>query len=270
MQGLNKQDVLAFHRRWYHPNNAVLVVSGDITAKELRPLVEKYYGNIPRGKLPPRSWTDEPPQNNARRLTLEHRNVKQPQWKRTYMAPSLGYGKKDDALPLLVFSQLLGGSKSSLLYQSIVVEQKLASAITASYNAFAIGPGELSISATPEKDISLATLEAAIDKELAKWRAELPEASHIGRAKTRLKADAIYARDGLTGMARIMGWMVMIGLPVDYFSRWPTLIEAVTPEQMRAAAQNVLKPEQSVTGVLLPAAASEAKENAGTQEGKGA
>jgi zinc protease len=252
MQGLTKNDVLKFHERWYHPNNAILIVSGDITAAELKPLAQKYYGDLPRVDIPPRRWNQEPPHNAERRLILHHENVQQPEWVRSYAASSMGYGKKEEALPLLVLSQILGGGKTSRLYQSLVVDQKLASSIDTGYDTFVLGPGEFYIRATPEQNVDMNALEAAIDKEVNRLLAGKVEADELTRAKTLLKAQSIYARDGLTSMARIMGWLRITGLDKDYFTKWPDMIEAITAEQVIGAAKDTLDKRQSVTGFLLP------------------
>ncbi|NBX03115.1 MAG: insulinase family protein [Alphaproteobacteria bacterium] len=142
METLTKNDALDFHEKYYHPNNAILIVSGDITAAELKPLAEKYYGNLKPAKIPTRRWNQEPPQLGARRITLHHENVKQPIFARSYATDSMGYGKKENALPLFVLSQVLAGGRSSRLYQSLAVEQKIATAVDANYNPFAMGPAE--------------------------------------------------------------------------------------------------------------------------------
>jgi zinc protease len=252
MEKLSKDDVLKFHRTWYHPNNALLIVSGDITAAELRPLAEKYYGNLPRKAVPERRWTAEPPQNAPRQVTLYHTNVKQPLWGRSYMAPSLAYGDKSQAMPLFVLSQLLGGGKTSHLYRTLVVEQKLASSVDVDYSGFSLGPAQFSITIVPETGVAMQTLEKAVDKEIAGVQNALLAAKDLQRAKTLLRAESTFARDGLTSMARIMGWIRMAGLDKDYFQRWPELIDAVTLDQVNASAKTTLKIEQSVTGWLLP------------------
>lgn len=252
MEGLTKEDVLKFHRTYYHPNNAILIISGDITAAEVKPLAQKYYGNLPRIAVPPRYWHEEPPQNNERRLVMHHKNVRQPVFYRTYATHSLGYGKKEEALPLFVLSQVLGEGKTSRLYRSLVVEQKLATGIDTSYSGFNIGPGEFEITAVPEQGVDLPTLEKAINKELEKAIATPLTDTEFTRAKTQLKAESIFARDSLTSMARVMGWIRIVGLDKDYFTRWPDLIEAVTVKQVSEAAKDVLDLNHAVTGYLLP------------------
>lgn len=251
MEKLTKSDVLRFHNSWYHPNNAVLILSGDITAGEARPLVERYYGALPKTAVPARRWNQEPPQNSARRLAFRHPNLKQPVWARIYAASSLGYGSKDQALPLLVLSHLLGGGKTSRLYRSLVSDRRIASDVNVSYDAFSLGPATFEISVVPEPDTPMETLEKAVDEELAAAM-KPPGADDLSRTKSLLKAESVYARDGLESMARVMGWIRMTGLPKDYFLRWPELIDAVTPEQVAQAAKAAFNPDASVTGFLLP------------------
>jgi zinc protease len=259
MENLAKDDVLAFHSRYYYPNNAILIVSGDITAAELKPLAQKYYGGLPKGRIPPRIWTSEPPQIAPRRLTLRHANVKHPSFLRAYATSSLVSGKKEHALPLFLFSQIMGGGKTSRLYQSLVVNQKLATAVDTSYSGFDLGPATFEILLVPEQGVTLETLEKALDAELEKSLATPLTEAELIRAKTLLKAESTFARDGLSSMARIMGWLRIAGLPYDYFTLWPELIEKITAEQIQAAARDTLRIEQSVTGHLLPAETKEAK-----------
>jgi zinc protease len=252
MEGLTKQDVLDFHNKWYTPSNAILIISGDITAKEVKPLAEKYYGGLPKTPAAKRAWNEEPPQNVQRHLVMHHANVKQPEWVRTYAVSSVAYGKKEQALPLFILGEILGDGKTSRLYQALVVEQKLASGVSVGYNGFTIGPASFDISITPENGVALEALEKAVDKELADALSKPVTENEIKRAKTLLKAETIFARDSLTSMSRIMGTIRMSGLDADYFNRWPDMIEAVTANQITDAAKDALQIIASVTAYLLP------------------
>ncbi len=253
MEGLSKKDTLDFHTAYYHASNAILIVSGDITAAELKPLAEKYYGSLPKMPTPSRQWVSEPPQRAPRHITLAHQNVKQPQWSRIYSTSSFNVGDTKKALPLFLVSQLLGGGKTSHLYRTIVMEKKLASAVDTSYNGFSTGPAEFSITAIPESGVTLEALGKAIDQEIATVLSASFADADIVRAKTLLKAESVYARDGLSGMARIMGWVRMAGLSADYFSKWDSMIDAVTAAEIKDAATHALNENASVTGWLLPA-----------------
>lgn len=251
MQKLSKDDVLRFHQTWYHPNNAVLVLSGDITLAEARTLAERYYGDLPRGAVPARQWNDEPPQQSARRLVMHSPNVRQPVWMRNYQVSSLGWGNKNQGLPLLILSQLAGGGKTSALYQALVEEKKLASDVSVSYDTFTLGPSVFRIIVLPEPGISMERIENAVNDEIARMLKDGFKDEDITRAKTLLKAQAIYARDGLAGVARVMGWIRMIGLDKDFLFTWPNMIEAVKPADIMAAAKENWNLNASVTGELL-------------------
>ncbi len=252
MAGLTPEDVLEFHRRYYHPNNAILVISGDVTAHEVRPLAEKYYGGLAVKKVPPRVWKQEPPSITERHMTLRHINVKQPLWEREYIAPSLAHGDTKQAFPLMVLAQVVGADRTGILYKELVAKQRIATQADAYYNVFSRGPARFSVSATPAEKITPEALEAAIDALLARLPQEI-SAEAVDRAKAGLKAEALYTREGLQPMAQVMGTLRILDLPITLYEEWTDRLEAVTSEQVQEAAKAVLKPENSVTGILLPA-----------------
>lgn len=263
MDGLTKKDVIDFHNKYYHPNNAILIVGGDVTATEVKKLAEKYYGDFKNVAVPARRWNEEPPQIAARRITMHHAQVSQPEWQRVYAVASLGYGKHEQALPLFILAQVLGGGKTSRLYSELVTKQKIATAISVDYQGFSKGIAEFSIDIIPAQNVDPVVAEAAADKEIAKLLHDGITPEELERSKTLLKADTIFARDGLSSMANIMGWVRMIGLDKDYFVNWPKLIDKITADEVLAAAKDNLKLEQSVTAQLLPEEKAEVKENAG-------
>jgi len=249
MENLSRGDVLAFHKQFYNPANAVLVVGGDINRAELSYLADKYYGEIPAGEKYVRNWNVEPPQSVERHIKMSHPNVKQPQLVRYYTAPSVNIGDKDAVLPLSLLAQILGGGTTSKFYQDLVVKQKIATEISLNYDGISQGDGILQIYATPAEGVDLSKLEASIDKAIAEVKIGKQDLPH---AKTLLKAETIYARDGIEGMARIIGFLNMANLPLDYFNKWAGLVDNVTLEQVQQASKNIFNPKNSVTGYLLP------------------
>lgn len=252
MEGLSLKDVMNFHRRYTQPINAILILSGDITAREARPLVEKYYGGLPPGEKPDRHWKKEPPHIAPRFIEMRHSQVNEPFFQRDYMAPSMMHGKTELSIPLAILGYTLGGSHTSRLYQQLVVKDKIATSVNAGYNGFSIGPSTFGLNATPAKGQDKTALIAAIDREIARIQKEGITKGELSRAKTLLKADAIYSREGLEQMGHIMGWIRVTGLPADTFNQWPEMIEAVTLEQVKQAANEVLVKNASVSGWLLP------------------
>lgn len=249
---LTRDDALAFYHRRYAPNNAILVVAGDVTPETVRPLAEKYYGAIARADTPPRTRTQEPPQRAERRVILKDGRVAQPSFSRLYLAPSLGAGDKAECHPLEVLADLVGGGATSRLYRSLVVEKGLAAGISASYDPVAVGETTFRVSATPRPGVPLDKLEAAIDQELVLIAKKGFTADEVERAKTRLKASAAYGRDSIHTGAQTLGEALASGVPVDEVESWPDLIAAVTPAQVAKAAEDIFKPAASVTGLLLP------------------
>lgn len=251
IQALSLDSVMAFYKKWYAPSNAILVVAGDITAEKLKPLAEKYYGRIPSGPPTPRNRPTEPPQKAKRTVTLKDARVRQPSWGRAYLAPSLLSGETQHAYALEVLADILGGGSSSRLYRSLVVDSKIALSAGGYYGANDRGPSRFSIYASPKPGISMETLEKKVEEELAKLLEFGVTPSELARAKKRMQAQAVFARDSLSGGARSLGSALAIGLKIEDVEAWPDRIGAVTIEQISAAAKAVLMEGRSVTSYLL-------------------
>jgi zinc protease len=233
----------------------VLIVAGDIDAAELRPLAEKYYGAIPARPVPERARVQEPPQEAPREVVLSDPRVQQPYWMRSYLAPSFTAGASEHAYPLEVLAEILGGTSTSRLYRSLVIEQKLATSAGAYYRGSALDLATFRIYASPRPGISLDELETAVELELQRLMAEPITEDEVARATRRLVAEAVYARDSLGTAVRSFGAALATGRTVADVEAWPERIGAVTAAQVNAAGAYVFRPEQSVTGRLVPAPA---------------
>ncbi len=253
MASYTREDALAFYRTWYAPNNAVLIVAGDIDAAELRPLAEKYYGVIPARPVPERHRLVEPPQDAPREVDLSDPRVRQPSLIRSYLAPSFTAGETVHAYPLEVLAQVLGGTSTSRLYRSLVIEQKVATSAGAYYHGTSLDQTTFRVYASPRPGVSLNDLEAAVDAELARLKSEPVTADEVRRATSRMTAEAVYARDSLSTAVRSFGAALATGRTVEDVEAWPERIGAVTPAEVNAAAAYVLDPGRSVTGRLSPA-----------------
>ena len=251
IRGLTIADLMSFYRRWYVPNNAILVVAGDITAEELRPLAEKTYGRIPAAPARLRVRPGEPPHRAARRVTLKDPRVRQPSWSRTFLAPRYTEGATEHVYALQVLAEILGGATGPL-YRSLVVEQKLAVSAGAYFEPDRLGPGTFGFYASPRPGVSMEKLEAAMEAELARVVDKGVTGKEARRAKGRLQAEAVYARDSLGTGARVLGGALAIGLTVEDVESWPERIGAVTVPEINAAARDVLGQAASVTALLLP------------------
>ena len=253
IEGLNRADALAYYHRFYTPENAILVVAGDVETEEVRALAEAHYGKIkPRGEPPQRDRPQEPAPVARRLVTLNDEKVEQPSWQRCYIAPSSRTAEPGEAEALEVLAHLLGGGQTSLLYRSLVLDQRIAVVAGAHYMGTALDETRFFLYAMPNPGVTMETLDAAIDRILAKFIADGVDPAALERAKTRLVADAIYAQDSQAMLARWYGSSLATGLSMEDIRQWPTRIEAVEPAAILAAAKKHLDRRKSVTGHLLP------------------
>jgi len=256
MRALTREDAIAWYEKYYNPSNAILIVAGDITVAELKPLAEKYYGPIPGRVLPQRVRPEEPPPRVARRIELKDQRVAQPSISRNYLAPSYRAGAKEHAYALQVLAELLGGATTSRLNRTLVLEQEVATNAGAWYDPQAFDLGTFGLSASARSGVDIAKVEAALDAQIQKLLTEGASEDEVERAKSRMRASAIYARDSLSTGARVIGAALTTGQTIEDVEAWPQRIGAVTAAQVNAAARAVLQPERSVTGLLLPKPAS--------------
>ncbi len=252
IRGLTRERILAFHRRHYAPDNAMLVVAGDVTAERVRELAERHYGPIPRGGAAPRARPKEPPHRAARRVILKSPRVRTPSWSRIHLAPSFAADEDGHAYGLEVLAEVLGGGTTSRLYRSLVVERQVAVDAGAWYAGDGLDYGIFGLHAAlrPDADVD-AVEEAFLSTVEAALRDGFDDAD-VARAKKGLAAAAVYARDSLGAGARAFGRAFTQGRTIEDVEAWPERIAAVTGEQVAAAAKAVLDERRSVTGILLP------------------
>jgi zinc protease len=252
IRALNREDALAFYRRFYAPNNAVVVVAGDVTADDVRPLVERAYGSIPaQPDVKRRARPLEPEPRAHRRVVLSDARVRQPQLSRTYLVPSYRMARPGEAEALDVLAHILGGGSLSRLYRALVVEKDMAVSAGAWYGGIDLDHSRFGLYATPKPGVSLESLEAAIDAVIGRVVAEGVTETELDRAKTRLIADSVYAQDSQARLARMYGSGIVVGLSVESIRTWPERIRTVSADAVRAAARTWLDLRRAVTGHLV-------------------
>ncbi len=251
IEGLTVKEIVAFHKRWYHPNNAILVVAGDVTMAEVKPLAEKYYGVIPAAKLPSRVRPSEPPHEASIRVTLADPRVRQPSWRRSYLAPSLSVGDRNQTWPLEVAAEILGGGATSRLQKELVVEENSAVSAGASYDPGSFGPTTFNLYAAPAQGVSIEQIEEKAMAIVHKLVDEGASEEEVNRAKTRMQEAATYERDSLSTGARELGAALAAGQTIDDVENWPDRIGAVTVSQVNDALKSIIKDDTAITGVLV-------------------
>ncbi|TBW32892.1 insulinase family protein [Siculibacillus lacustris] len=251
IETLTVADAIAFYDRFYTPNNAVLVVAGDVDAAEVRTLAEATYGRVPRRAEPGvRHRPQDPPSTATRAVVLADERVTQGSWRRLYEVPSQRSAAPGESEALEVMADLLGGGATSRLYRALVIDKGVAAQVGAWYQSGAVDDTRLMIYATPRDGVSIDELARAVDAVVADLAATGPTPEETARAVNRVVAAAIRAQDNQATLARIFGEELALGGSVDSLRGWPARIAAVAPAAIRAAAAKYLVPERAVTGEL--------------------
>ena len=257
IEGLTREDALEFYKRFYTPNNAILIVAGDVTPDEVKKLAEETYGRVPRvTEVKPRVRPQEPRQEAPRTVTLSDPRVTQPSLSRYYLVPSYTSGRPGEAESIDILTHILGRGANSRLYQKLVVDSGLAVSAGASYYGTSLDATRLAVSATPKPGTSLTQIEEAIDAVLAELIEKGVTQEELERSRNRLIADAVYAQDSQSSLARWYGASLTTGLTIEQIRTWPDRLRAVTVDDVKNAAKQALDKRRSVTGYLIKPAGS--------------
>ncbi|HEY0107333.1 MAG TPA: pitrilysin family protein, partial [Rhizomicrobium sp.] len=249
---LGRAEAQDFYDRHYAPNNAVLVIVGDVTPDEVKADAAATLAGVPRRALTPRVVYAEPQRLGAAHLDIASPDVSVPNFSRTYRVASYSRDKPGQAEALEVLAALLGGDSTAVLYRKLVMERKLATDAGASYDGDARDAGAFTVYAVPRPGVTPAALEHAVDAILADFaRAPRPQ-SDLTRVKTQLVAGEVFRRDNQLSLATAYGEALVLGLTVADVQSWPRRIEAVSAQAVRAAAADSLARGQSVTLYLTP------------------
>lgn len=252
---LTREDAIAFYKANYTPANAVLVVAGDVTTDEVRKLAEEHYGKLANTfDVKPRVRTPEPEPIAPRRVALTDERAAAPLVQRSYLATSYATAPKGEAEALEVLAEALGGGATSRLYRNLVVDKRLASYTGAWYSGDGLDSGTFGVYGSPVPGGNVDGVEAAIDAVLEDIKTNGLTEDELKRSKSKLIAATVYARDNQGNMARNFGTALTTGTTVKDVLDWPSRIEAVTLDQVKAAAAKTLDIRRSATGILLPAA----------------
>ncbi|GGF47701.1 M16 family metallopeptidase [Mameliella alba] len=252
MEQLDLDDALAYYRQFYAPNNAILVVAGDVTPEEVRTLAEEHYGPLPANPdLGERARPTEPRHLSERRMTYTDPRVSQPYITRSYLAPARTSGAQQEAAALAILSEVLAGGQTSVLTQKLQFESRVAVYTDAYYDDTTLDASSFTLVVVPAAGVSLQEAETALDDVLAEVIAEGIDPDQLDRIKFQIKAAQIYALDNPASIARRYGNALTTGLTVEDVQDWPDVLQAVTGEDIVAAAQKVFDRRHSVTGYLM-------------------
>lgn len=259
IEALTRDDAYDFYHRFYAPNNAILVVAGDVSPEEVKALAETHYGPVlPSDGIVPRVRPEEPPQLSERRMQLADPSVAQPYISRSYLAPERDPGAQKKAAALSYLAEILGGSgATSILGQKLQFEQKLAIYTAAYYDGSSLDDGTFNLIVVPAEGVSLGDAEAAMDAVIEDFLSKGINDAQFERIKFQVRAAEIYSQDDIVGLAHRYGEGLAIGLSVEDIQAWPEILDAVTKEDVLIAAREVLNKQSAVTGWLMSAEGEE-------------
>ncbi|WGW04034.1 M16 family metallopeptidase [Tropicibacter oceani] len=258
METLQLDDALGYYRQYYAPNNAILIVAGDVQPDEVLALAKKHYEPIPANPdLKPRERAQEPRHMTERRLFYRDPRVAQPYVLRSYLAPERDPGAQEKAAALMMLSEVLGGGQTSVLTQKLQFDSQVAVYASAFFDATSLDDTSFGLVVVPAAGVTLEQAEAAMDKAIAEFMAEGVNEEALDRIKFQLRAQQVFERDNVQQLARKYGGALTTGLTVADVQAWPDLLQAVTAEDILQAANEVFDRNKSVTGYLMEAAQEE-------------
>jgi zinc protease len=260
MEELDREDALTFYDLYYSPNNAILVVAGDVEPEAVFALAEQYYGVIPaEPQLPERFRTAEPRQLAERRVLFHDPRVSQAYVTRSYLAPERDSGAQETAAALVYLSEILGGSSfTSVFAEDLTFEQEIALFTGAFYDGSSLDDTTFGVTVAPVPGVSLSEAEAAMDASIARFLEEGVDDAQLERIRTQLRASQVYELDNVERLANRYGAALTQGLTVADVQAWPAILDAVTAEDVMAAAELVFDRDQAVT-TWVAASAEELK-----------
>lgn len=256
LQKLSPQSAREFYKKYYAPQNAILVISGDVNAKDVFEKAGKYYGQIKNeGALSRSQWPKVADVYGQSLIIHDHKSVKQPIWRRTYRVPSMGKDYKR-ALALTVADNIIGGN-TGRIYQSLVVDKKLASSASFYYNGVSVDDGSVSVGVAPIDGVTLSQIDAAVISVLNDVAENGVSVDEVEKAVSKLQDESVYERDSLTGPAMMLGYQLVSGLTLDQAERWVHDLENVTAGDVQKIIADYLvstsNKYHAVTGHLIPA-----------------
>jgi zinc protease len=255
MAKLSREDALAFYKRFYAPNNAILVITGDVNPAEVKALAEETYGALPANpQLGKRARPQEPVQIAPRRVEYKDPRAGNASVRRYYLAPSITKAAPGEAEALYLLMKIAGLGGTSRLYQKLVAEEKVASSAGGWYLGMQLDSGSLGLYAVAAEGTPLDKVEQAMDRVVHDLRENGVTEAELERAKKQFIAEFVYESDSQESLARRYGSGLALGMTIDQINAWPAEISKVTTAQVKAAAAKYLDIRRSVTGTLVPTA----------------
>lgn len=256
MAKLSPEDALTYYKHYYAPNNAIVIIAGDVTLDEIRPMAEATYGKLSANPAvgAKRVRPQEPPARAARRVSYEDPRAGKASLHRDYIAPSYITAAPGEAEALDLMGKILADGATSRAYKKLVVEDKVASSTGGGYEGSGLDSGKMSFYAIAADGTSLDKVEASLDAAIAEIIANGVTEAELKRAKSSYIAAYTYENDNQMTLARRYGWSLALGRSIEQIETWPDAIAKVTADDVKKVAARYLDIRGSVTGTLIPIA----------------
>jgi zinc protease len=259
LQHMSVADAKAWYERWYAPNNATLIVVGDVKAAHVRQLAEKHFGKLAHKPKPTTKPQNEPPQSGLKRAIVKA-PAENPYVALAFKAPALRDVENDnDVYALEVLAAVLDGYDNARLNAKLVRTERVANTAGAGYSSYARGPALFVLDGTPTSEVTTQQLEAFLRAEVERIAKEGVSEQELKRVKTQLIAEEIYKRDSIFGQAMEIGVMEMSGIPHKQLDRILEKLAGVTAEQVQAVAAKYFSDDNLTVATLIPLPLSEKK-----------
>jgi zinc protease len=250
---LTRQDAMDFYAAHYEPENAILIVAGDVTPDEVKTLAERYYGPLKnKHPVPERVRAEEPAPNAERRVTMTDPRVSTPSWQRQYLTPSARQLPQREELAMSLLAEIIGGGNQSRFNQTLAIDKKLAAYSGAWFDADQLDYGNFGLYAAPNPGVTIEAVEKEVDAILNDVLTKGVTQEELDRSRNNMIASAVYLLDSQDKLARMFGVALATGQTIDDVKNWDKDLATVTVDDVNKAAHSVLNRKASVTGVLLP------------------
>ena len=252
IQHYTLDDLKAWYQRWYAPNNAIVVVVGDVRPEEVLALAKKYYGPLKAETIIPPKPQKEQPQQGERRVMLKAA-VKVPTVVLGFHVPSLLTAENErEAWALELAAAVLAGDSSSRLPRTLVRERKLAASADAGYDLLSRWDTLFTLDGQPAEGQDVKALEQALWEAVEALKTRPLSKDEMARVLAQVEAEKVYSRDSVMGQAMTIGMLASLGLPPDLDTHWGEHLRQVTAEDIQAVAKKYFRKENMTVGVLLP------------------
>ena len=252
LQNIRLEDVKKWYRDWYSPNNAILIIVGDVNAENALLQVQKYFADIPARKTPPRNDVLEFDHVGYRHMEL-NLPVKVPNLFMAWNVRSLPTAKNpQDAYALTIIKNILDSGISSRLQDRLVRDKKILTAVSVSYDPYSRGDSLVSISALPAEGVSLQEAEKAIQAEIELLKTELIKPEEVNRVTAKYVSNLVYSQDDIAGQTRMMGNLEINGLSFRLMDELPKHFETVSPQDIQRVANVYFSRDNLSTLYLSP------------------